>query len=59
LIGLVKAGYNPEHIIASELSKEYLEIAQARIKYHTAIDVQIDGIQNDVKINKDVQSKFF
>jgi len=59
LIGLVKSGYNPEHIIASELSKEYLEIAQARIKYFTAIDVQIDGIQNDVKIDKDVQSKLF
>ena len=58
VIGAIKAGFNPDNIIAFEVDTEFMQFAQARIAYHTGVNIEIEGVEA-VKPPQPVQQGLF
>jgi hypothetical protein len=55
VLGLVKAGFNPDNITGIEISKEYVEIGLARLNYWLPkfnVQTTVKTETKEVKINK-------
>ena len=61
IIGLIKAGYNPDKIIGCEINSDYIQIAKARIEYYSKIQSIVPLRQNTFESTKvqDTQNKLF